>query len=165
MKISVLGAGAIGSLMGGLIKHHDPETEVLLIARGEHGEQMRRQGGVNLQGEWGEWHIPLPVSDSPADIAGSTLVLLTVKSPATEEAICAAKDYLGDATLLSIQNGVNQRTLVRYLAPEQLVMGVTATNMAVSPPGTVSLQRNGPTLLGPSRVGARLTACAQRPNC
>ncbi len=33
-KISVVGAGAIGTMFGGLIQHFHPELEVILIARG-----------------------------------------------------------------------------------------------------------------------------------
>ncbi len=53
MKVSVLGAGAIGSMIGGLIKHHDPSIDVTLIVRGEHGRKMNEQASVKLDGAWG----------------------------------------------------------------------------------------------------------------
>jgi ketopantoate reductase len=40
MKISVLGARAIGPMLGGLLQHDAPDLEVVLIARGEHGRVL-----------------------------------------------------------------------------------------------------------------------------
>ena len=34
MKVSVIGAGAVGSMLGGLIKYHSPSTDVLFVMRG-----------------------------------------------------------------------------------------------------------------------------------
>src|SRR5262245_17148906 len=38
MKASILGAGAVGSMLGGLIKCYQPQIEMQFIARGSHGE-------------------------------------------------------------------------------------------------------------------------------
>jgi len=149
MKVGVLGAGAIGSMLGGLIKRHAPDLDVVLIARGEHGDAMRSQGGVQLQGRWGVVHVPLHVTDDVQALAGSDYVLLTVKAYSTEEAIRTAAEQIGGATVISIQNGVNQPILSRYLPPARLMMGMTATNVAVSAPGTVTMQRNDATVIGP----------------
>ena len=151
MKVSVLGAGAIGSMLGGLIKHHRPETDVVLIARGAHGQAMSDHGQVVLDGPWGRVASPLRVSFDVQDLAGSDYVLLTVKSQATEAAIVSAGPYLDDATLISIQNGLNQNLLARHVPEEKTVIGVTATNMVVSAPGQVTLQLDGVTILGPPR--------------
>ena len=140
MKVAVLGAGAIGSMLGGLIQRHAPEVDVLLVARGKHGEAMRRQGGVNLEGSWGSVHVPVNVSSDPKDLAGSDWILLTVKSHHTQETIGGAADHVGQATVISIQNGINQRTLTRYIPAERLVMAMTDTIIAISAPGTVSMQ-------------------------
>ncbi len=149
MKVAVLGAGAVGSMVGGLIKHHLPEVDVLLFARGDHGEAMRRQGGVNLRAPWGETLVRLPVADEASQIADSDHVFITVKSHATDEAMRAVADHLGDATVISIQNGINQRTLGRYVSPERLALGTTATAIEIATPGTIVMQRDGPTVLGP----------------
>ena len=161
MKISVLGAGAIGGMFGGLIKHHAPELDVLLIVRGEHGRAICEQGYVRLDGPWGSRQVATDFSFRIEDIAGSDLVLLTTKSQSTEEAIRAAQPYLGDAIVLSLQNGINDSLLARFVSPERLVMGMTATNMAVLDPGSVSLQLNGPTMVGPSASRENFAAAAE----
>ncbi len=83
--------------------------------------------------------------------AGSDILLLTVKSQDTEAMMRSVKPYLGDAILVSIQNGINDATLREYVPVDRLVMGVTATNVYVSEPGRVSLQLGGATVFGPPR--------------
>ncbi|MEM9657905.1 MAG: 2-dehydropantoate 2-reductase [Planctomycetota bacterium] len=147
-KISVLGAGAIGSLFGGLIRRSDPEVEVLLVARGRHGQAMSDLGSVLLDGSRGTCQVPVAVAEDACQIAGSDLIILTVKSQDTLAAIEQAKPYLGSAVVASLQNGVNQRVLGELLAPEQFVVGMTSINAAIVEPGRVSLQRDGVTVVG-----------------
>ena len=153
MKISVLGAGAIGSMLGGLIKHHMPDYDVQLIVRGEHGRVMQQRGSVELEGPWGSYDVPIGASTDIAHLRGSDFVLLTVKSHGTDQALQAARDHLGDAVVISIQNGINDERLLRVLPAERLVMGMTSTNMAVLAPGRVHLQLDGTTIVGPSIQG------------
>jgi len=149
MKIAVIGAGAVGSMFGGLIKHHVPDAEMLFLARGAHGAAMARQGHVLLQGFWGEAAAPIKVTEHPADLRGVDAALFTVKSQDAEATAQAIAKHVGHATIVSLQNGINQPILSRFLRPERLVVGMTATNMAIREPGVVSLQRNGITVVGP----------------
>ena len=149
MKVTVLGAGAVGAMLGGLIKRGDPTVDILLIARGEHARRMQEAGGVKLLGPWGELLVPARVSRDVADLAGSEYVLLTVKSQMTEETIRQAAPYLGDAVVISVQNGINQAVLAKHVRPDRLFVGMTAANMALTEPGSISLQRGGVTVVGP----------------
>lgn len=158
MKVSVLGAGAVGSIFGGLIRHHRPDVDVTLVVRGEHGRAISESGELTLVGPWGRRRVPIGSTFEVGDIRGSDVVLVTVKSHATVEALEAARQHLGDATVVSIQNGINDATLRRYVAPERLVCGMTATNMAVLEPGTVSLQLDGSTVVGPFPDGVNAEA-------
>jgi len=135
-------------MLGGLIKRYDPTVDMLFLARGEHGRRMRESGGVELHGPWGRCHVPVRVSDRLADLAGSSVVLLGVKSQDTEEVAQKASEHLGRAVVVSVQNGINQRVLSNHVSPKRLVVGMTATNMAIVAPGVVSLQRNGITVVG-----------------
>ena len=150
MKVSVLGAGAIGSMFGGLLQQHSSALEVLLVTRGEHGETISQRGASDLAGPWGKQSVAIQNTQDIAAIADSDYVFLTVKSQGTEAAIRAAQPYLGDATIVSIQNGINDHLLLEYVNPDHLVMGMTATNVALLTPGEVSLQLDGLTVLGPA---------------
>jgi 2-dehydropantoate 2-reductase len=149
MKVSVLGAGAVGSMFGALVKRDAPDIDVTLIVRGEHGRAIHKQQAVVAEGPWGECSVPVRASFECADIAGSEIVFVTVKSHASEQAARAAAPYWSDATVVSIQNGINERLLARHANLHQLVMGMTATNIAIVEPGRVSLQLGGATILGP----------------
>jgi len=149
MKVTVLGAGAVGATVGGLIKLHDPTVDVLLYGRGEHNRQLQQAGRVMLNGVWGTRSVPIRASDEVSDVAGSDYVLVTVKSQGTEVALEKAAPFLGDAVVISLQNGINQQVLSRYVPQDRLLMGLTAMNMAVLEPGVVSLRRQGTTVIGP----------------
>lgn len=161
MKVSVVGAGALGSLLGGLLKHHEPDLDVLLIGRGPHGAALRECGKLRLLGRWGEREVPVRFSDAPAAAADSDVILFTVKSHATEETIRALAPHVGNATLVSVQNGINGRILAQFVALEQLVIGMYAGNVAITEPGTVSVQLDGVTLLGPPARGPLTPAVRQ----
>jgi 2-dehydropantoate 2-reductase len=147
-KISVVGAGALGTLIGGLIKHHRPELELTLLSRGSHGRQMKESGQAVLQGFWGRCSVAVTASNDYRDIAGSDLVLFTVKSQDTAEMAGKIAPHLGQAVVVSLQNGINQQTLLQFVRPDRLLVGMTATNMALIQPGVVSLQRNGVSVIG-----------------
>lgn len=150
MKVSIVGAGAVGSLFGGLLRRDAPDIDVTLIGRGVHGRALVERQAVTLDGAWGTFDVPIHASFDPADAAGSDFVFLTVKSQATVEAARAAEPYWSGATIVSIQNGINDHWLTPLVEPRRLVMGVTATNIAVVAPGRVSLQLGGATILGPA---------------
>ena len=157
MKVSVLGAGAIGCWFGGRLAQRCPELDVTLFARGSHGDQLRRSGELVLREGAQTQRIPVRLAEQIEELAGSDLVLLTVKSQATREAISTAAPHLGDALVVSIQNGINQNVLSEFVSQDRLVMGMTASNMAIIDPGTVDLQRDGPTVVGPASPELSLT--------
>ncbi len=161
MKISFLGAGAIGSMFAALLKHHAPKLDVLIVVRGEHGEAVANSGAVEIVGPWGTRQVPLAWSFDAEDVAGSDFVFVAVKSQATAEALRQAATALGDATVVSIQNGINDSQYANLVPPNRLVMGMTSTNMAVVAPGRVSMQLDGCTLFGPP-IGTDSTSNADR---
>jgi 2-dehydropantoate 2-reductase len=136
-------------MFGALLKRDAPDIDLTLIVRGEHGRAIHKRQAVVVEGPWGECSIAVRASFDCADIAGSDIVFVTVKSHATEQAARTAAQHWGDATIVSIQNGINERLLARHANVRQLVMGMTATNIAIVEPGRVSLQLGGATVLGP----------------
>lgn len=147
-KVSVIGAGAIGAMFGGLIKRRDPSVEVVMIARGEHLRAMQQRGGVELRGDWGTCEVPVTASSEPDAIAGSDLILFTVKTQDTEETAARFAEHFGDAIVVSLQNGINQRILSKTVREDRLLVGMTATNMAIVSPGVVDCTRRGVSVIG-----------------
>src|SRR2546430_17042087 len=69
-----------------LFRSYLPAVEMVFIARGAHGKAMARRGSVRLIGRWGVQNVRATVTDNVARIAGSDIVLLTVKSQDTAAA-------------------------------------------------------------------------------
>ncbi len=151
MKISVLGAGAVGSMIGGLLQADAPELDVTLVGRGEHGDAMQRRKTLIVDDGQKSRTIAIKCTSDVSAAAGSQILLLTVKSQDTEAMMRSVQPYLGDAILVSIQNGINDAALREYVPVDRLVMGVTATNVYVAEPARVRLQLGGATVFGPPR--------------
>lgn len=147
-KISVLGAGALGTLVGGLVQRNRPDLEVVLLTRGGHLEALSQQGFARLDGDWGRFDVPIRATEDPQATEGSDLVVLTVKTQDTAATANAYRELLGKAIVVSLQNGINQRVLRNYVPADRLIVGMTATNMTMLQPGTVTLHRNGTSTIG-----------------
>jgi len=135
-RISVIGAGSIGSMFGGLIEFHHPELEVVLIARGEHCRAMYDRGSIELRGDWGRRQVPIVASSAPADVVGSDIVLFTVKTQDTRSTAMLFADAFGDAVVVSLQNGINQHQLSEFVRTDRWMVGITSTNMEIVEPAS-----------------------------
>lgn len=110
MRFVVLGAGAVGGVIGARLAQHG--HDVVLIARGRHYEAIRDKG-LQLESPDETVTLPIPVVDHPAAIAwtGEDVLLLATKTQDTEAALdslitCAPPTL----PILCAQNGVaNER--------------------------------------------------------
>jgi len=126
MRVLVFGAGAIGSVLGGLLAKagHD----VTLLGRAWHLDAIRRSG-LLISGLWGEHRVDrLTIATDPDALsppAPFDWVLLTVKAHQTASAVEAVARFLGPATLLcAFQNGLgNYETLIRRIDPSKIALG------------------------------------------
>ena len=79
MRLVILGAGAIGGVVGGLLARAN--RDVLLLARGTHLEAIRRDG-LRVEGPEQTFVVQVPVADSHAPIEwrADDVVLLATKT-------------------------------------------------------------------------------------
>ena len=106
MRFVVLGAGAVGGVVGGRLHQHG--YDVTLIARGEHGRALASKG-LTLASASGPVVLPIPVASSPQDLGWgrADVVLLAVKSQDTEEALNElAQSAPPSVAVACLQNGV-----------------------------------------------------------
>lgn len=77
-RVIVLGAGAVGGAIGGLL--HRAGVSVVLLARGEHGRVLHERG-LNLRLPEGEQLLSIPTLTSPAQVTwrAGDLVLWSTK--------------------------------------------------------------------------------------
>jgi 2-dehydropantoate 2-reductase len=126
MRFIIYGAGAVGGVIGARL--FQAGHDVLLIARGAHGEAIRREG-LTLRSPENEVVLPVAVASSPAEIAfqPGDAVLLCMKTNDSREAMDALRAAAGTAVpVVCVQNGVeNERLAARrfervYAVPVRL---------------------------------------------
>jgi 2-dehydropantoate 2-reductase len=114
MRFVVFGAGAIGGVIGGRLFEHG--NEVVLIARGAHGEALR-SNGLRLESPDGVAVLPVPACLGPADVEwrSDDVVVLAMKSQDTVAALQALSAVApAHVPIVSAQNGVdNERVALR----------------------------------------------------
>lgn len=147
MHVVVVGAGAMGSLFGGKLSSVAEVT--LLDPWVEHVTAMQRDGLTILELDGSETNLPIIATTDPAAVAEADVVIIFVKSHATEEASRWASRFLvADGLALTLQNGVgNAETMARVLGEERVVAGVTSHGATLLGPGRVRHAGEGPTHL------------------
>ena len=109
MRFVVLGAGAIGGVVGGRLAQHG--HDVLLIARGAHYEAIRDRG-LRLDSPDDSITLRVPVVDNPEQIGWTPddVLLLATKTQDTESALDALHGAPRTLPIFCVQNGVaNER--------------------------------------------------------
>jgi 2-dehydropantoate 2-reductase len=110
MRFVVLGAGAVGGVVGGRLAQHG--HSVVLIARGRHFEAIRGRG-LRLESPDDIHTLDIPVVDHPSRIswADADVVLLATKTQDTEAALNdVARVAPSHLPIFCVQNGVaNER--------------------------------------------------------
>ena len=104
MRLAIVGAGAIGSVIGGHLarKGHD----VTLICRGAHLDAVHARG-LTVRTSEGEFTTRPKATDRPEDVSAQDGVILTAKAYSLTELAPRLKSMLGPETpVLSTQNGI-----------------------------------------------------------
>src|SRR5258708_38341018 len=105
-SILIAGAGAIGSIVGGML--HDSGHDVTLLGRRAHLDAIARDG-LKISGLLGDRTVTgIKLADDPAKLSRQFgLILCTVKSYDTELIGAALVDGLtDDGVIVSMQNGL-----------------------------------------------------------
>ena len=143
MKICILGAGALGSSLGGVLT--EAGLEVYLIDPwAEHVNAMNRQGLKIREGS-SERIVKVRAATGCQGIGAADLILVLVKSYHTKEAIKNAGPIVGDQTVvLSFQNGLgNEETLAEVVGKKHVIGGRTFAGGVLLGPGHVIAGRKG----------------------
>lgn len=140
MRISIMGAGALGSLIGALL--HLSGTEVILIGRPPHITEIERRG-LRISGKI-DALLRIPTSLHPVEC---DLSILTVKSYDTREAAKQMRDF--EFPVLSLQNGIgNEEILMEELGEDRVIGGVTSYGALRVEPGHVKYAGEGEVVIG-----------------
>jgi len=127
MKITILGAGAIGGICGAYLIRE----------------------GVCVDGVRGELTTPLNAVVAEELTGPLGLVLLAVKSTKTLEALENIRPLLEpDTTIVSLQNGINEDRIASAIGPERVVGCSIGWGATYAGPGRLSQTSEGKFIIG-----------------
>lgn len=136
MKIVVMGAGAVGAYYGGALARQG--ADVVLIARGEHGETMRRDG-LRVDSHWGDYVVHPTVALTPQEAGVADVVLHCVKLYSNADTIPTMRPLVGDETvILTVQNGITGgESLAAEFGWTKVLEGATYIETSIAGPGHI----------------------------
>jgi 2-dehydropantoate 2-reductase len=157
MRVLVVGAGAVGSWVGGWLAAGG--AQVVCAEPGTRREEIERRGLVLVSGN-SVVTVPAAVVGSAAEaLAGPPfdLVLVTVKSPHTSAVARELARAGGASRVASFQNGVgNDEALVGALPNADVVTAVLTTGLQLPGDGAVAGSTKGGVGLASWTPGARV---------
>jgi len=149
MKVLIVGAGALGSLVGGLLSR---DNDVTIIGRQDQVEVIN-SSGIRIEGfTQGSFH-PRALTDPPRS-GRFDLIVICIKSYNTERALGPLSHLMGDGTyVLSLQNGLdNEERIARFIREKDLDVvlfgGITCHGVTYKEPGLVKHAGVGDTMVG-----------------
>ena len=167
MKICVLGAGALGCAMGGVLT--EAGHEVWLINRNAAQVDAMTQRGLILRTDGVDRTVLVRAATSAAGVDSASgaadLLIVLVKSFHTEEAMRSAVSLVGPQTVvLSLQNGLgHEDVLAEIVGRDKLLAGKTYVGGTQLAPGhVIAGTRQKLTVIGEldGTVSARVEAVA-----
>jgi 2-dehydropantoate 2-reductase len=143
-RIAIVGAGAIGSALGGLLQRAG--HEVLLVGRRAHVNAIR-DAGLRVSGVLGSFSVNVEAAEALA--SRPDVAFLTVKSQDVLTALQANRALLQDVPLVTFQNGVRSDELAASVLPKQrIASAVISFHANYLNAGEVTLLYAGPLVLG-----------------
>jgi len=146
MKILVFGAGAIGSLFGGLLSKNN---DVVLIGRKPHVDAINKKG-LKIKGKTNS-RLRLPAFNSVKEIRFSPdIIIISVKSYDTDAAAEQIKHLVADKTgVMSLQNGLgNIEKICKHINKKNIIACVTTHGAVFLKSGTIIHTGVGKTTIG-----------------
>jgi 2-dehydropantoate 2-reductase len=144
VRVAVIGAGAVGSVLGSLLWRAG--EDVVLVGRAAHVAAVRA-AGLSVEGVLGGFraapHAEERLSSRPE------LALLTVRTPDIVEALRENAPFLQGVPIVVLQNGLRGEELAAAVVPAaQLVSAVVALHAEYRVPGHVALLHADGLLVG-----------------
>ncbi len=137
--VVVLGAGAMGSLFGGLVA--EGGLDVTLVDPWQEHIDSIRKNGLKMVGFGGDRHIHLNATTDPASIESADIVFVQCKANFNAAAAQSVRHLFandGSTVAISFQNGLgNEEELAGYFGEDRVLGGLTAQGANIEAPGVV----------------------------
>jgi 2-dehydropantoate 2-reductase len=148
MRITIIGAGAMGSLFGGLLTEAGADVQLLDIWEA-HVAAMNSQG-LRIERENKVRTVRVKAVSAVAEARPAELAIVFVKSMHTKTAAVAAERIIGTrGYVLTLQNGMGNIDQIKTrIAPPRIIAGTTSHGATLMKPGKIRHAGEGPTTIG-----------------
>jgi 2-dehydropantoate 2-reductase len=137
LRISILGAGAMGSLFGGLLAEAGHQVELIDVNPVQIAAV--REHGLLIRDDAGERRVAIPIMRPEEATTRPDWLIVFTKAMHTQGALDAARHLIGPQTrLLSLQNGLgNAEKLAGFADASRIAIGMTTVPADLVAPGEV----------------------------
>ncbi len=143
-RIAIVGAGAIGSLFGGMLARHG--QDVTLIGNQAHVAAIQ-QKGLTVEGAAGAFTVAVNAAEQ-LDFAPD-MVFVAVKSQDVERTCQQIKPHIGDIPVIMMQNGVVSSEIAASIFGEKNIIScVLLLNVKFEAPGVVTYVHENSIVVG-----------------
>lgn len=147
MKYAVIGLGAVGSIVGGILSRS--EEDVLLIGKNNQIQSINKNG-LRIEGIQKKPIIikNLKTTSDFSSLKDVDVIFFCVKSQDTEELAKKIKKYLKKSVvIISLQNGVRNKDMIKNIIKSETLSGIVLFNSFYIEPGYVRLTIKGDLLI------------------
>jgi 2-dehydropantoate 2-reductase len=148
--VVVLGAGAMGSLFGGLLAEGGLKV-TLIDPWAEHIGRIKKDG-LKMVGFGGDRLIPINATTNAADVKSADIVFVQCKANFNAVAAESVRHLFATDTntvAISFQNGLgNEEELAEYFGEYRVLGGLTAQGANIEAPGVVRNHAELPSYIG-----------------
>jgi 2-dehydropantoate 2-reductase len=163
MKTVIMGAGAMGSLFGGLLTLSG--EDVWLVDIWKENIDAMRSNGLKVEDRGKVQIIPVKATTDAASLGKADLVLIFVKTYHTEKAVSDVLVLQKENTVfLTLQNGLgNEEAICKQVDRRKVILGVTGQGATFLGPGHIRHAGWGKTYVGEldEKITDRVTQIAQ----
>ena len=148
--VVVLGAGAMGSLFGGLLA--EGGLQVTLVDPWQEHIDCIKQDGLKFVGFGGDRTVQINATSNAADVESADIVFVQCKANFNAAAAESLRHLFTPETntvAISFQNGLgNEEQLAEYFGEDRVLGGLTAQGANIEGPGIVRNHAELPSYIG-----------------
>ncbi|MBB1138703.1 ketopantoate reductase family protein [Myroides sp. WP-1] len=141
VNIGVIGLGGVGGFYGGLLAHHfedEEQVDIHFVARGAHGEQIKRHGLTVQSKDRVIVAKPARVVENVQDLGKMNFILLCTKEYDLDEVIVDLKEIVSKNTvILPLLNGVEAFEKLDRELEAEVWQGCTYMVSRLKEPGVI----------------------------
>jgi 2-dehydropantoate 2-reductase len=145
MKYSIIGLGAVGSVIGGMLANSG--EEIILIGKTKQINNLKNNG-LKIKNKNKYYYSKPIVSDNFSDIINSDVIFICVKSQDTRNLVKKLKKFVNKTTLfVSVQNGIRNSSIIKEETGNEAISSIVLFNALYKKSGEVIVTLPGGLIL------------------